>query len=124
MLNWSTQSVKDGQATVILYDLLFAGLNTQRKLDFICLSNIFLIYNLDELCITPCYVTPRIYLINLVLPSLKYCNFGSHGNWDGKSSITIFLLLDCFAENKMTKLSERFTKYTILEPFWSKYKQK
>ena len=48
----------------------------------------------------------------------------NHAFLDGMSSITIIPLLDCFTDNKMTKLSKKLEKCPILGSFCSKYKQK
>ena len=44
MMNWPLEGVRDGKKTVISFDSLFTAPNLQRKLDHICLLNIFLIH--------------------------------------------------------------------------------
>ena len=48
MLNRPNEAVKDGQKRVIQWDLLFAGFNMPKKLNLICVLNIFPIYNFED----------------------------------------------------------------------------
>ena len=136
MKNWPTKAVLIKQTRVIHRTLNLWGSNIQRKLDHVCLLNMFLIWYFEliwqdvavsdqtQLFATHLQKKSALHVIfifqlwDIELSGIlhnKIYKFARHGIWNGKLSIIIIFFLDCFHKKQY-----KMPFFVLFAQIWAK----
>ena len=136
MKNWPTKAVLIKQTRVIHRTLNLWGSNIQRKLDHVCLLNMFLIWYFEliwqdvavsdqtQLFATHLQKKSALHVIfifqlwDIELSGIlhnKIYKFARHGIWNAKLSIIIIFFLDCFHKKQY-----KMPFFVLFAQIWAK----